>query len=273
MRQQARSSEQAADLLDLTRKDVALGRMSPVRNVAEDDLPAGSGAIPRFPVSQGTTADGSPKIRAVDDCTIARVNSATQPQAGDAASALSPHRWYSWQEKMSHDTVDTLFKVTRGLFPQCESQGVAFFKADIDAAFRRVPLLPEHRRWAWVLFRHGEETLAAQHYALPFGAGGIVARAPTPSTPSEAFANTAPVSSVHNWERVGALFTHICQVLLRVPLLRYVDDLFSVDRAEVARLFYRRAGPPPPLPPTPGAARPGMCGTRGTLSPRQRSNR
>ena len=72
---------------------------------------------------------------------------------------------------MSHDTVDSLFRVALGFFTGDSPESLASYKADSDAAFRRVPLRPEHRRWAWVLFRHGDAVLAAQHYALPFGAG------------------------------------------------------------------------------------------------------
>ena len=50
-------------------------------------------------------------------------------------------------------------------------EDVLLFKADIDAAFRRVPLRPRDRDFAWVAFRHGDTVLIAQHTALPFGAG------------------------------------------------------------------------------------------------------
>ena len=55
------------------------------------------------------------------------------------------------------------------------------FKADIESAFRRVPLKPEHRNFATIAFKVKEMIMILQHMAAPFGA----------------------VSSVHNWERVG----------------------------------------------------------------------
>ena len=38
------------------------------------------------------------------------------------------------------------------------------------------------------------------------------------------------MSSVHGWERVGALIARVCRKALRIALLRYVDDLFSAER-------------------------------------------
>ena len=59
------------------------------------------------------------------------------------------------------------------------------YKADIDSAFRRIPLKPEHRDYATVAFKVQDTITVLQHMAAPFGA----------------------VSSVHNWERIGR--THV----------------------------------------------------------------
>jgi hypothetical protein len=53
---------------------------------------------------------------------------------------------------------------------------------------------------------------ASRHVATPFGA----------------------TSSVYAWHRVGAMIQHIAIALLRIPILRYVDDFFAVERAELA---------------------------------------
>ena len=169
----------------------------------------------------------------MDDCSAADLNRATQPQAArHAPPGRRPARRRA-QEKWRHDTVDSLYDVAQAVHEASGGEDVLLFKADIDAAFRRVPLHPRDRDFAWVAFRHGDTVLIAQHTALPFGAGGRANRAP--SRRSLALS----VSSVHNWERVGALITCICRKLLRVALLRYVDDLFSVERASLA----------PPAPP------------------------
>ena len=57
-------------------------------------------------------------------------------------------------------------------------------QADIDSAFRRIPIRPDHRMYANVVFKCNDQTLVAQHLSVMFGS----------------------VASVHHWERVG---THI----------------------------------------------------------------
>ena len=104
------------------------------------------------------------------------------------------------------------------------------WKADIDAAFRRIPIKPEERWMCGIAFMVDGQVCAtlscrggvllvycvlrcaqvwwAQHLAAPFGA----------------------VGSVHGWERVGAGVAHIARSLLKLPLLRYVDDYWSPER-------------------------------------------
>ena len=98
-------------------------------------------------------------------------------------------------------------------------------QADIDSAFRRVPVAPDHRWACGVAFRVNDQVsrlflhvglshsflcqvMVAQHFALPFGA----------------------VASVHAWERVGAAVAHLARKYLKIALLRYVDDLFAPER-------------------------------------------
>ena len=113
-----------------------------------------------------------------------------------------------------------------------------FFKADIDSAFRRIPLRPEHRRFAWIIYCFAGVVWGAQHMALPFGAGP---RWPLPPPFPWPTVRRGAVSSVHNWERIGAALVAICRRLLRIPVLRYVDDLFGVDRLGEAPSLLRRA--------------------------------
>ena len=74
-----------------------------------------------------------------------------------------------------------------------------YTQADIDSAFRRVPVHPQHRQYAHVVFKHNGETITARHLGLPFGA----------------------VASVHHWERVGELIKAVARRLLHLPVLRY----------------------------------------------------
>ena len=140
----------------------------------------------------GVKADGSIKVRAVDNFTESMCNPCTKPT-----------------EKLRNDTLDLFFEVLRML---SKKLGVAvplrMFKADIDAAFRRVPLLPEHRRFAYVAFLVERRTVIAGHAAMPFGS----------------------IASVHHWDRVGSLLCAIARRILKIPMLRYVDDFFSADR-------------------------------------------
>lgn len=85
------------------------------------------------------------------------------------------------------------------------------FKADIDAAFRRIPIMPGHRQYAGVLFKEGGQTWFAKHAAMPFGA----------------------IASVHAWDRVGAFLRELGRKLLHLALFRYVDDFFAPDWDEV----------------------------------------
>ena len=84
-------------------------------------------------------------------------------------------------------------------------------KADVDSAFRRIPIKPAHRWACGVAFKVGETAYVSEHYACPFGA----------------------IASVHAWERVGAALTHIIRDFLKIALSRYVDDMFAPERLSV----------------------------------------
>ena len=178
-------------ILRKTQDEAVLGRIScpvPLRDVCLE----GAVIAPRFAVEQ-LREDGSSKLRLVDDMTKAKINAATRPQ-----------------ERLHHDAVDALFEAAR-IFQDVAGRAPALWKADIDAAFRRVPIRAEHRRFAWIVFSAAGQVWAAQHAAAPFGA----------------------TSSVHSWARVGAFIAEAARVLLRIAALRYVDDYFGPDHPEV----------------------------------------
>jgi len=105
---------------------------------------------------------------------------------------------------------------------------LSHLQADIDSAFRRVPVNAQDRWACGVVFKVGREVqfgllgiflaicicfarckvFYSRHAACPFGA----------------------VGSVHSWERVGAGICCIARKFLKVTLLRYVDDLFGPER-------------------------------------------
>ena len=118
-----RESEGASALLEKTREDASLGRMSwPISfpasaTAAEIARVIGDDArlLPRFPVAQ-YKPDGSVKVRPVDDGTRAGITAATMPG-----------------EKLVVDGVDRVIAACRAFFV---AHGVApaLWKADIDAA-------------------------------------------------------------------------------------------------------------------------------------------
>ena len=87
-------------------------------------------------------------------------------------------------------------------------QAPAVMKADIDSAFRRVPVRPDHRWAAAVAWQYRGEAWISTHIGMPFGAA----------------------ASGIAWHKVGHLLLMIGRILLGLPLLRYVDDYFAVDR-------------------------------------------
>ena len=85
------------------------------------------------------------------------------------------------------------------------------FKADVDAAFRRVPITPEHYWAAAVAFVFDGVVYVSFHRASPFGA----------------------IASVHSWERIGALLCNIARKVLLMAVYRYVYDFFGAEKPAV----------------------------------------
>ena len=80
------------------------------------------------------------RLRAVDDETASGVNPAWTPV-----------------ERFAHDHLDKLLEIikrtreTTGVTPMA-------WKADVDAAFRRIPVIKSHRRFLWVIVQlYGEQ--------------------------------------------------------------------------------------------------------------------
>ena len=137
----------------------------------------------------GLKPDGSIKIRPIDDMTVSMINAAT---------------WA--KEKLSCDTLDLFFASMQRLEHLVEGPK-KLWKADIDAAFRRIPIRVDHRQYAQIVLQIGEDVLTSQHLTMMFGS----------------------VSSVHAWHRVGCLLRALARRLLWLPVLTYVDDYFAID--------------------------------------------
>ena len=183
-----REDPHADFLMSQIKKDAALGRITEPVSITQVDLDKVVLAR-RFSVEQGTKADGSPKLRAVDD-----------------ESANGTNSCCAQTEKPACDSMDAF---VRSIVRFSRKTGVApaFWKADIDAAYRRIPVMPEHRWLLWIVILIGGDLFAAMHTALCFGC----------------------IGSVLGWNRIGALIAHVARVVLKLPVNRYVDDLFGVD--------------------------------------------
>ena len=74
----------------------------------------------------------------------------------------------------------------------------ALWKLDVDAAFRRIPLRPEHLWASKIAFLYKGMPHFSTHFACPFGSS----------------------ASVHSWERLGAMLANVARRLLKIPALR-----------------------------------------------------
>lgn len=138
----------------------------------------------------GVRSNGEIKLRAIDDFTRSGVNAHT-----DAA------------EKLRCDTLDAFFLVLKEM-AQRTGDELALWKADIDSAYRRVPIRAEQHEFSAICFKRRGVNIIAVHRCLAFGA----------------------IGSVHGWDRVGSLLRALARKILRLPVQRYVDDFFSCDR-------------------------------------------
>ena len=169
--------------------------------------------------------DGSTKVRPVDHFSYSAEGGRSRKKR--KASSVNGHT--AVPEQIVHDHLDDLAEAMR-LFLKQNGAPPSLWKLDVDSAFRRVPLAKEHQWAAAVafkyrgqvsellcallrrslrLFLHLHETYVSTHKSSPFGA----------------------TSSVHTWERVGAAMAVFARRLLHLPVLRYVDDYFSLDRS------------------------------------------
>ena len=119
---------------------------------------------------------------------------------------------------MTLATLSSALKVTNKMYLRASGhllslqELLAMFKADVDAAFRRIPILVSDRPLAKIVWSTGADIMVSTHICMPFGS----------------------VGSVHGWDRTGALLLSLARKLLRIPMCRYVDDFFAGDRAESA---------------------------------------
>ena len=206
-----RESEHSAEIYEQTLAEAALGRMTVPRLASECDLDSFR-LCPRFAVDQGVKADGTIKLRMVDNLSWSVPDSSAYSERADGWSkkrrrvaSVNGHTVVS--ETIKHDHLDELMLAIKDFHAKMEYPP-ALWKADIDSAFRRIPMMPEHWWACAIAFKHAGELWISEHRASPFGA----------------------TSAVHAWERVGALVCTIARRALKMPVHRYVDDYFGFER-------------------------------------------
>ena len=154
-------------------EEVKLGRMDRPKKVKEIELEKVI-LTRRFGIEQGQRADGTPKIRAIDDASESLINSCCKPT-----------------EKLSCDNIDELTVISKEMTKNGED-ALEFWKADIKAAFRRILLKQNQRSMMVSTFATIETVWTIQHNVMPFG----------------------PVGSVHAWHRLGQALWHIITKML-----------------------------------------------------------
>ena len=167
---QLREDEHSHELLSMTKDDAALGRMSapvPISNTSANEILL----CPRFAVPQWR-ADGSLKLRAVDHFSWSDHHGggrAAMKQNSVNGHAMPTekyaHRYFFWVDfllvrcfaaRLKHEALDELGAAMK-LFQRATSSPPGLWKADVDAAYRRIPVKAEHRSACGVAFKVGSQ--------------------------------------------------------------------------------------------------------------------
>ena len=111
------------------------------------------------------------------------------------------------QEKLTLEGLDHLVQVAKRR-SRAGVTALKLWKADIEGAFKRVPTSEADQPLLWVAVKDElQQVWVAQHKTACFGA----------------------TASVHAWHRIGEVLALLARVVLRIPVLRYVDDYFPVE--------------------------------------------
>ena len=195
-----KEDKRSQDLLRMCCEDAEAHRMCPPVPVATLDLSAVT-LSPRFCVEQG----GCLFVTHVMGHFV-HAPRHTPRWLGEAARR---GRLHAIRLQPGHGHSDTFLALLRAARKHL-GHDLCLWKADIDSAYRRIPVDPSDREFAWVAFLRNGTPVAAQHVGLPFGS----------------------VASVHHWDRVGvvSLLSRLsCMTCCVCP--RLAD---SCNRAQVA---------------------------------------
>eukprot|EP00973_Karenia_brevis_P012867 1746553-Karenia_brevis.AAC.1 len=173
-----RDDKHADWLVQQMQEESTLGRMTPPLEIHDSEA-YGWLLQPRFCVEQAKP-DGSFRKRPIDHFSFSVGGAVCMYQAESVNGYAEP------VEFLKHDTLDNLAQTLR-VFKNLLQEVPGLLKADIDNAFRRIPIFPGHRWACGVAVKRGRRLYASQHIACPLGA----------------------VASVVAWERIGAALTHL----------------------------------------------------------------
>ena len=99
----------------------------------------------------------------------------------------------------------------------------SLYKADIDSAFRRVPIQLDHRTFAKIILICATIAMVAEHGIASVQTGIARVKHSVPDC----------FSSSHSC-RVRITVVRDCASSIHLPILKFVDDFFSADQAEAA---------------------------------------
>ena len=158
-----REDEHSGELKELGELDAGKKRMSDWAKAGMEDLCATS-LSPRFGVAQGQLyacsysqafcfslsgkkPDGTPKIRAVDDLSRSGINDATAPAEHPVCDTIDTLRNSMRALRVARSKKVVMYQYVSGKFfmhgaLQAPERIMHTFKADIDSAFRRIPIMP-----------------------------------------------------------------------------------------------------------------------------------
>ena len=118
---------------------------------------------PRFGVDQSRPG-GKRKIRAIDNFSWGanvKPESKGKRAKKTAMKAQSANGHTTSHEKLAYDSLDTLIMVMR-MIQACLGTAPCLMKADIDAAFRRIPVRARDRWAAWIAFMVAGQVLSVR---------------------------------------------------------------------------------------------------------------
>lgn len=130
------------------------------------------------------------RVRSVDHGTESLLNSATWMDEKHCNQGLEYH-------------ISTIVNMmARGIHPKQ-------WKRDARKAFRFAAINPAQAEYSWVVYKHNDAILIAQHYGSPFG-------------------TTSAVANFHRW---GEFYHMMLLKLFKCPSSRYVDDFIGCSKS------------------------------------------